>query len=202
MPQLIRRAMTAEYRRMLHMQERSGAMELGWLGADEVAWLEEEVRREARTAGESCSISPASQCLTLLPHVQRSSRRSWRTTSRWLRCMSGRAQTDYWPPRTTTTATRLSGRLRPFALRRSRRTLRARMTWIAIELSDAFSSDGELALALLPLLDARTHGLLVHIQALLLVQVRRLLRDVLSAHVAQRGQVEADGCLCAAQASA
>ena len=49
---------------MLHTQERSGAMELGWLGADEVAWLEEEVRREARGGGESCIVSPEAKHLT------------------------------------------------------------------------------------------------------------------------------------------
>jgi hypothetical protein len=56
--------MTAEYRRMLHTQERSGAMELGWLGADEVAWLEEEVRREARAGGKSCIVCPGAKDLT------------------------------------------------------------------------------------------------------------------------------------------
>lgn len=38
--------MTAEYRRMLREQELKGRMELGWLDPDEVAWLEEEMRRE------------------------------------------------------------------------------------------------------------------------------------------------------------
>lgn len=38
--------MVAEYRRLLHAREYSGKRELGWLGADEVAWLEEELQCE------------------------------------------------------------------------------------------------------------------------------------------------------------
>lgn len=38
--------MLAEYRNILNAQEYSGKRELGWLGADEVAWLEEELQRE------------------------------------------------------------------------------------------------------------------------------------------------------------
>lgn len=38
--------MLAEYRRLLNAQEYSGQRELGWLGADEMAWLEEESRRD------------------------------------------------------------------------------------------------------------------------------------------------------------
>ncbi|PWN22194.1 hypothetical protein BCV69DRAFT_281203, partial [Microstroma glucosiphilum] len=44
--ELIRRVMLAEYRRLLNAQEYSGQRELGWLGADEMAWLEEESRRD------------------------------------------------------------------------------------------------------------------------------------------------------------
>lgn len=43
---MIRRIMTADYRRMLRAQERQGDVELGWLGPEEVAWLEEEIHRE------------------------------------------------------------------------------------------------------------------------------------------------------------
>lgn len=43
--ELVRRVMLAEYRRLLTKQESSGRHELGWLGADEVAWLEEELAR-------------------------------------------------------------------------------------------------------------------------------------------------------------
>lgn len=45
---MIRRVMTAEYRSMLRAQEHSGRVEVGWLGPEEVAWLEEEMRREER----------------------------------------------------------------------------------------------------------------------------------------------------------
>lgn len=38
--------MLAEYRRLLHAQEASGQREVGLLGADEVAWLEEELRQD------------------------------------------------------------------------------------------------------------------------------------------------------------
>jgi hypothetical protein len=38
--------MLAEYRRLLNAQEYSGQRELGWLGADEMAWMEEESRRD------------------------------------------------------------------------------------------------------------------------------------------------------------
>lgn len=39
--------MLAEYKRILQSQESSGQHELGWLGADEVAWLEEELQSES-----------------------------------------------------------------------------------------------------------------------------------------------------------
>lgn len=48
MAQLVRRIMVTEYRRMLQEQEISGNQELGWLGADEVAWLEEELQRDGQ----------------------------------------------------------------------------------------------------------------------------------------------------------
>lgn len=44
--------MLAEYRRLLHKQELSGRHELGWMGADEVAWLEEELARDEASAHE------------------------------------------------------------------------------------------------------------------------------------------------------
>ncbi|SPO35592.1 uncharacterized protein PSFLO_01063 [Pseudozyma flocculosa] len=44
--ELIRRVMVAEYRRIKRAQEASGEREVGWLDPDEVAYLEEETRRE------------------------------------------------------------------------------------------------------------------------------------------------------------
>lgn len=49
--------MLAEYRNILTAQEYSGKRELGWLGADEVAWLEEELQRETNDEQSQCSSS-------------------------------------------------------------------------------------------------------------------------------------------------
>ena len=46
--ELIRRVMIAEYRRIKRQHEISGERELGWLEPDQVAYLEEEMRREER----------------------------------------------------------------------------------------------------------------------------------------------------------
>jgi hypothetical protein len=37
---------------MKREQERSGEMETGWLDPDQVAWLEEEIKREEAQAGQ------------------------------------------------------------------------------------------------------------------------------------------------------
>lgn len=49
--------MTAEYRKMLKEQEQEGSIEVGWLGPDEVAWLEEEMRKEDQI-GQIQSMEP------------------------------------------------------------------------------------------------------------------------------------------------
>jgi len=54
----IRRIMTAEYRRMLKKQEEEGSLEVGWLGPDEVAWLEEEIRKEDQLEHEQSMEPP------------------------------------------------------------------------------------------------------------------------------------------------
>lgn len=43
---MARRVLAVDYRRMIREQERSGQLEVGWLDPDEVAWLEEEMKRE------------------------------------------------------------------------------------------------------------------------------------------------------------
>lgn len=43
---MARRILAVDYRRMIREQERSGNIGIDWLDADEVAWLEEEVKRE------------------------------------------------------------------------------------------------------------------------------------------------------------
>lgn len=44
--ELLRRQMLAEYRAMVQEQEQQGHVALGWLGPEELEWLEEEHRRE------------------------------------------------------------------------------------------------------------------------------------------------------------
>lgn len=44
--QYVRRVLAVDYKLMLREMERNGEVEMGWLNADEVAWLEEEIRRE------------------------------------------------------------------------------------------------------------------------------------------------------------
>ncbi|UZJ54408.1 hypothetical protein CBS101457_003728 [Exobasidium rhododendri] len=44
--EMARRILAGDYKRMLRDQERSGQMQVGWLDPDEVAWLEEEIKRE------------------------------------------------------------------------------------------------------------------------------------------------------------
>lgn len=58
LPQAIRRIMTAEYRRMLKEQEEQGNLEVGWLDPDEVAWLEEEMRKEDQNGYEQTMEPP------------------------------------------------------------------------------------------------------------------------------------------------
>lgn len=48
---MVRRAMLAEYRRLVTAQESSGQRELGWLDPDEVAWLEEEIKKDDSHVG-------------------------------------------------------------------------------------------------------------------------------------------------------
>ena len=55
-PQMARRVLAGDYKRMLHEQERDGSY-VAWLDPDEVAWLEEEVRREeAQQHGQSSGV--------------------------------------------------------------------------------------------------------------------------------------------------
>lgn len=58
--------MLAEFRNLLRAQEHSGRRELGWLGADEVAWLEEELQREGQDGNglaEASSDEPPSDII-------------------------------------------------------------------------------------------------------------------------------------------
>ncbi|CAO1614222.1 unnamed protein product [Sympodiomycopsis kandeliae] len=50
--ELFRRVMLAEYKSILRSQEYSGQCELGWMNADEVAWLEDELQREQQEGVE------------------------------------------------------------------------------------------------------------------------------------------------------
>lgn len=59
--------MLAEYRRLLLAQEHSGQRELGWIGADEAAWLEEELQKKDAQRGERTMTSASSQDEQLQP---------------------------------------------------------------------------------------------------------------------------------------
>ncbi|CAO1637691.1 unnamed protein product [Parajaminaea phylloscopi] len=61
--ELVRRVMLAEYRRLLHSQEASGRREVGWLGDEEVAWLEDELHRDNAVRGHGAELQPPADIL-------------------------------------------------------------------------------------------------------------------------------------------
>lgn len=61
--------MTSEYRRLRRAQEYSGRRELGWLGPDEIAFLEEELRRE-ESANLGADMSGYDQGNNCLEHLR------------------------------------------------------------------------------------------------------------------------------------
>ncbi|KAN0061088.1 hypothetical protein ACQY0O_006823 [Thecaphora frezii] len=66
--ELIRRVMVAEYRRIKRAQEASGEREVGWLDPDEVAYLEEEIKREeADMRSASTYAGPQRTAVAALP---------------------------------------------------------------------------------------------------------------------------------------